>query len=514
MKKLIRLVALITIIALVTACAKKEIPDIPVKGMARFSLNGGAAISQPNVDDYNPQVLQTGDNYLVLVFASNRSCAGCTGHNLFISRSSAAYNNDSVFPAFENPTVVTLTGTPLNYTNPIAFAATLTGNNVRIFLTNAGGTVQQTAPIIPGGSTDTTLTTIANTAGQNSTVLGVDSTGNRLYTRQGGTLSSVNHASAGDALGQVATGHSAASITSVDPAFTNGYESFFALTDGTITSMSHYGNGGNLVSVNTAIAKAKLNARYASVMRGGGFKGGLMFVSAVEAGGSTQDLYVVDGLTVWQMWQQINPKPPGPPAGGGGAPTTAADPAFSPVAGHYAMPISVTMASTTVGATICYTTDGVTDPVCNASAACTTGSTYVSGVNVSYTTTNFRARACKAGLSDSAVVSATHVSDVTQPWAPTSPFADGTSASQVQVTWAQSTDNATPQAQIVYEICQSTTNGGCNTFTATFTSAAGATSYYSNGLSPSTTYYYRIRSRDLAGNTSGYTAQVSAATSP
>lgn len=496
------------------ACAKKQMPEGNVKGISKFQLNGGAAISQPGVDEYNPQVLQQGDNYLALVFASNRTCGGCSGHNLFIARSVSAYNNDAVFPAFETPVVITIGGTPLNYTNPVAFAATLTGNNVRIFLTNAGGNVQQTGAITPGGSSDTTLTNIANIAGLNSSVVGVEFTGSKLYAQQGGTLYSFDPVQAAGALTAMATGHNATSVASVDSAFTSRYDGFFSLINGTIAGMSLYGMGGNVEKVNTAIAKARLSTRFISVMRGGGFNGGLMFISGIESGGTTQDLYVVDGLTVWQMWQALNPKPPGAP-NGGSTPvetTATADPAYSPVAGHYGMPVNVTITSTTSGATVCYTTDGVTDPVCSATATCSTGTTYASAVSVSYTTTNFRARACKAGLTDSAVVSATHVSDATQPTTPGSPNADGTTSSQVQVQWAQATDNATAQAQIVYEICQTTVNGGCNTFTTTFTSSAAATSYNSNGLSASTTYYYRIRSRDLAGNTSGYTAQVSATT--
>ena len=495
-------------------CAKKELPEAKVKGFARFQLNGGATISQASSDEYNPYVIQMGNTYLVLVFGSNRACGTCTGHNLFFARSVNAYNNDTVFPAFENPSVLTIGGTPLNYTNRIQYAATATGNNVRIFLTNTGGNVQQTGVIAPTGPFDTTLTNIANVAGLTSTVLGIEITGSRLYARQGGTVYSINHASAGDPLVAMATGQTATSVANLDGSFTSRSDGFFSLIDGTITSMSLYGNGGNLVTVNNAIAKARITPRQATVMGGlgGGFNGALMFVSGVEVGGSSEDMYVVDGLTVWEMWQQVNPKPPGAPGGSTAVETTAAAPAFSPTAGHYGMPLNVTITSTTTGALICYTTDGATDPVCDATPACSTGTTYAGAISFYNLTRNFRARACKAGLTDSAVVSATHVSDGIQPSTPGSPVADGTTSSQVQLTWSASTDAATLPAQLVYEICQTTINNGCNAFTTTFTSTAGATSYNSNGLSASTLYYYRIRSRDLAGNTSGYTAQLSATT--
>jgi len=53
------------IILLIAACAKKSATEGNIKGLAKFQLSGGAASSQPGVDNYNPQVLQQGDNFLV-----------------------------------------------------------------------------------------------------------------------------------------------------------------------------------------------------------------------------------------------------------------------------------------------------------------------------------------------------------------------------------------------------------------------------------------------------------------
>lgn len=53
-----------------------------------------------------------------------------------------------------------------------------------------------------------------------------------------------------------------------------------------------------------------------------------------------------------------------------------------------------------------------------------------------------------------------------------------------------------------YDICQSTTAGACTGggFTATYTTNGAATSYQVTGLSTSTTYYFVVRARDMAGN--------------
>lgn len=78
---------------------------------------------------------------------------------------------------------------------------------------------------------------------------------------------------------------------------------------------------------------------------------------------------------------------------------TVATPTFSPSTGNYSTPQSVTISTTTEGASIYYTTNGV-DP--------TEASTLVSGpVNVS-TTTTLKARAYKSGMDASAVASATY----------------------------------------------------------------------------------------------------------
>lgn len=314
---------IIFLAVLIAACAKRALPEEKVHGFAKFALNNGAAVSQSGSDEYSPSVIQMGDNSLVLIFGSNRSCGGCSGHNLFIAKSASAYNNNSVFPAFSAPTVMTVAATPLNYASRIQFAATAAGNNVRIYLTNAGGTIQVTPNITPDGPYDTTLTTIANTAGQTGNMIGIEFTGSKLYARQGGTVNSFDPANAAGALTAMATGNSATAIGCVDGAITSRYDGFFSLVNGSVVGMSLYGDGGSLSAVNTAIAKAKISARTLTLMQGGGTSGPLMFISGTETGGSSEDLYVVDGLTVWQMWQQLEPKPPGAPESGGGADITA-----------------------------------------------------------------------------------------------------------------------------------------------------------------------------------------------
>ncbi|HEU5342537.1 chitobiase/beta-hexosaminidase C-terminal domain-containing protein [Edaphobacter sp.] len=79
---------------------------------------------------------------------------------------------------------------------------------------------------------------------------------------------------------------------------------------------------------------------------------------------------------------------------------TAAAPTFNPAGGTYSSAQSVTMTSSTSGATIRYTTDGSTPSETN-------GTVYSGAVNISSTTT-LKAIAYKSGYADSSVTSATY----------------------------------------------------------------------------------------------------------
>jgi Carbohydrate binding module (family 6)/Fibronectin type III domain len=94
---------------------------------------------------------------------------------------------------------------------------------------------------------------------------------------------------------------------------------------------------------------------------------------------------------------------------------------------------------------------------------------------------------------------------VTIPSAPSSLGATAASSTQINLTW---TDNSTNETG--FEIDRATNS----TFSAgltTFTVGSNVTSYSSTGLSASTTYYYRVRSTNAAGD-SANTATVNATT--
>src|SRR6185437_6969837 len=81
------------------------------------------------------------------------------------------------------------------------------------------------------------------------------------------------------------------------------------------------------------------------------------------------------------------------------------------------------------------------------------------------------------------------------------------SSSQVNLSWSASSDNIGVTAYLV-ESCQGT---GCTSF-AQIASVAGTT-YSNTGLTAATSYSYRVRAKDAAGNLGGYSPVASATTS-
>jgi chitodextrinase len=96
--------------------------------------------------------------------------------------------------------------------------------------------------------------------------------------------------------------------------------------------------------------------------------------------------------------------------------------------------------------------------------------------------------------------------DTEPPTAPTGLGAIAVSGSQIALSWSASTDNVGVTGYQL-ERCQ---GGACTTFAQIATPTS--TSYTDSGLAMSTTYTYRVRATDAAGNLSGYSGSASATT--
>jgi chitodextrinase len=107
----------------------------------------------------------------------------------------------------------------------------------------------------------------------------------------------------------------------------------------------------------------------------------------------------------------------------------------------------------------------------------------------------------------SGIVSGTTQSDTQAPTAPSGLNPTVISSTQINLSWTASTDNVAVTGYRV-ERCQ---GSSCSNFAEVGT-PSGTTFDDTTGLSPSTTYRYRVRAQDAVPNFSGYSGIVNATT--
>jgi chitodextrinase len=132
------------------------------------------------------------------------------------------------------------------------------------------------------------------------------------------------------------------------------------------------------------------------------------------------------------------------------------------------------------------------------------------GLNAS-TAYSYRVRAVDAvgnnsGYSNIFSTTTPAAADTTPPTAPTNLVATAAAATQINLSWAASTDNVGVTGYKV-ERCL---GAGCGNFVQIATSVA--TTFNDTGLTASSSYSYRVRANDAAGNNSGYSNSASATT--
>ena len=129
------------------------------------------------------------------------------------------------------------------------------------------------------------------------------------------------------------------------------------------------------------------------------------------------------------------------------------------------------------------------------------------------TSYSYRVRATDAAgnlsaYSNTATATTSPGQDTTPPTAPSNLTATAASASQINLAWTASTDNVGVTSYLV-ERCS---GAGCSNFAQIGTPPS--TSFSDTGLTASTSYSYRVRATDAAGNLSAYSNTATATTSP
>ena len=93
--------------------------------------------------------------------------------------------------------------------------------------------------------------------------------------------------------------------------------------------------------------------------------------------------------------------------------------------------------------------------------------------------------------------------------APGALTASATSATQITLSWGAATETGGTLSQYLIERCQ---GAGCSSFTQVATVSVPGTIFADTGLTGSTSYSYRVRAKDTAGNTGPYSNVTSATT--
>ena len=143
-----------------------------------------------------------------------------------------------------------------------------------------------------------------------------------------------------------------------------------------------------------------------------------------------------------------------------------------------------------------------------AQIATATGTTYSNTGLTEQTSYSYRVLAYDAAgnLSPHSNVATAETPETTPPTAPAGLSATAVSGTQIDLTWTASTDNVGVTGYLI-ERCQGV---GCTSFAQIATTTA--TTYNNTGLTNGTSYSYRVRATDAAGNLSPYSNTSTAAT--
>jgi chitodextrinase len=269
----------------------------------------------------------------------------------------------------------------------------------------------------------------------------------------------------------------------------------------------------NTTFANDLIVGADLTVQYTAV--GSGFTSRLLTVPdgdiledrIVTAAGSYSATATISPAGAWIM-QLAAFKGAG---GGGGTPTPTAPSALTAsAAGTSSITLSWTAATESGGAIASYLIERCQGSGCSSFAQVgTTTTTSFSDSGLSAATSySYRVRA-KDGAGNTGPYSNTASAQTAAaaPSAPSSLTASAAGSTQVTLSWGAASETGGTIASYLVERCQGT---GCSSFaqvgtttTLTFTDA---------GLSGSTSYSYRVRAKDSAGNTGPYSNTASAVT--
>ncbi|MBN8219304.1 MAG: hypothetical protein J0L53_00190 [Spirochaetes bacterium] len=295
------------------ACVAEITPgaDVPAPG---FKLTNGNSVSDAGYDDYHPILLRLSNNFLVLVFASNRPCPTCGGgtHSIYIAPSVAAYQNDGKLPAFYPPQVILENAAAKSYSTRLRLAATVSGTTFNIYIKDSSGIISETGAITAVANVSPDVFGSANNIAAyncySGTMLGLDATGQMISTAgTSGPISRYNPASAlpfcpTNVLSNTAMA-SAVNISYVRSADIGINEGFLVTdTAGRLSAHTATVKGPYLLGFNDFLAGSGLYLTSATAFLAGQSAGDLLVFSASAGAGLPSDLYIIANKTPAALW--------------------------------------------------------------------------------------------------------------------------------------------------------------------------------------------------------------------
>lgn len=279
-----------------------------IKGKMSLRLADGSPISTDEADEYNPYIVKLSDDYLVVVFGSNRTCGGsCSGHNIFMAKSISPYSGLTL-PFFNTPVAVKDGVTPLNLTNAVNFAAVANTTNVVLYVNDNLGDIQKGTISNPGNPT-AGFTAINNTAILSYKVIGITSAGSDLVvTDSGGTSYTANPNVTESPTAYGFALDSALSATQVrldntgyDDSYmaVTGFEGFFTTPIATTKAFPF----GPIINFDLALLSSGLSITHINTLYGDTAENDIILFSARDE--VSNDLYVVTSHTSKALWDEV-----------------------------------------------------------------------------------------------------------------------------------------------------------------------------------------------------------------
>ncbi|MCB1199510.1 MAG: LamG domain-containing protein [Leptospiraceae bacterium] len=282
------------------------------KGRSAFQLANGSSISTDAYDEYSPVLVRTSDEHLALIYASNAPCAGCSGHNIFIAKSTSTWGAGAngpdgltPLPTFNTPVRVAVGGSPLNATDKIHLRATANGSGVRIFYYSVSlGSQLNYLDISDVSSPSGSSSQIPNSAFTSFVVGGINSNGSELmaYDEGSGEAYVFNPMGTGDTPSPVPEMFGGFGALYVPQPASGVPDSWLVDFGGVLFAGSPGAFATPVIDLQLSMDEAGIFMTDAAGFYGGNDSSDIITFSALDYDTFSEDLYAITSHTIGDIW--------------------------------------------------------------------------------------------------------------------------------------------------------------------------------------------------------------------